>query len=130
MQQAYGVGFPFVGAERVGADELGKRPRLVRLGPADRAHFVEHDGHAGLRQLPSGLASRKAPADHMNFLRHGRTLGLHGLRFQVGTGGWIARVRAWEWLSIGQKGESVFKFGPTSTMICAGAESPGKKIGF
>src|SRR6266478_5371248 len=45
-------------------------------------------------------------------------------------GGWIARVRAWEWLSIGQKGESVFKFGPTSTMICAGAESPGKKIGF
>ena len=47
MQEANGVARPIVGAERVGADELGKRIGLVRLGLPHRAHLMQHHRHAG-----------------------------------------------------------------------------------
>ena len=59
VQQADGVARPIVGAERVGADELGQGVGLMRLGPPLRAHLVERDGHARRRKLPSRLAAGK-----------------------------------------------------------------------
>ncbi len=46
VQQADGVGGGIVGAEAVGADQLGEAVGLVRLGAAVGAHLVQHDGHA------------------------------------------------------------------------------------
>ena len=48
MEQADRIGSGVVGAEGIGADELGEAIRLVRVGAADRTHFVQHDRHAGL----------------------------------------------------------------------------------
>ena len=59
VQQADGVVLAVVGAERVGADELGQRVGLVGRGRAQRAHLVQHDGHAARGDLPGGLASRR-----------------------------------------------------------------------
>ena len=59
MQQADRVGGGIVGAERVGADQLGEAVGLVRLGAAIGAHLVQDDGNAGLRDLPRRLASRR-----------------------------------------------------------------------
>ena len=72
MQQADGVGRPIVGAERVGADELGEGVGLMRLGPPLGAHLVEHHGHAGRGELPSGLAAGEPAADDMNLRHHDR----------------------------------------------------------
>ena len=58
MQQADGIVFRIVGAEGVGADELGEPVGLVRIGGANGAHLVQHDRAAGLRRLPGRLASR------------------------------------------------------------------------
>ena len=70
MQQPDGVGLPFVGAEGVGADQLGEGAGLMRLGLPHRAHLVQHDRNAGLRELPGRLAARQAAADHMNLACH------------------------------------------------------------
>ena len=72
MQQSDGVGLPFVRAEGVRADELGEGAGLMRLGLLRGAHLVQHDRDAGLRELPGGLASRQAAADHMNLACHVR----------------------------------------------------------
>ena len=72
VQQADRVGGRVVGAERVGADELGQAVRLVRLGGAHGPHLVQHDGDAGLRDLPGGLRAREAAADDVDGgVRHG-----------------------------------------------------------
>ncbi len=71
VQQADGIGLPFVRAEGVRADQLGKRRRLVRLGLALGAHLVERDRHAAARELPGRLAPGKAASDDMNFAGHG-----------------------------------------------------------
>ena len=46
---------------------------LVRLGPAHGAHLVQHDRHAGLGDLPGGLAPGEPAADDMNEIDHGRS---------------------------------------------------------
>jgi hypothetical protein len=66
MQQADGIVLGIVGAERVGADQLGQAIGLVRLGLAHRAHLVERHGHAGLGELPGGFAAGEAAADDMH----------------------------------------------------------------
>ena len=66
MQQADGVVLGIVGAQRVGADQLGAVLGLVRLGRAQRAHLVQHDGNAGLGQVPGGLAAGEAGADDVD----------------------------------------------------------------
>jgi hypothetical protein len=70
MQQTDGVFFATVGAERVRAHELRKSVRRMRLGPAHRPHFVEHDGNSGARRLPRRLTPRQPSADDVN-ARHG-----------------------------------------------------------
>ena len=71
MQEPDGIRRPVVGAEGVGADELGKGSGLMRLGPALGPHLVQHDRHAGGGGLPGGLASGEPAADHMHRLSHG-----------------------------------------------------------
>ena len=68
VQQADGVVVRVVGAERVRADELGEAVGLVRGGRAQRPHLVQHDRHAGLRELPGGLRAGEAAADDMDRL--------------------------------------------------------------
>ena len=55
MQQADRVVFGIIGAEGIGTDELRQAIGLVRVGAANRAHFMQHDGNAGLRCLPCGF---------------------------------------------------------------------------
>ncbi len=55
MQQADRVVFGIIGAEGIGTDELGQAIGLVRVRTANRAHFMQHDGNAGLRCLPCGF---------------------------------------------------------------------------
>ena len=71
MQQPDGVGLPFVGAEGIGTDQLGEGAGLMRVGLPYRAHLVQHDRNAGLRDLPGGLASRQAATDDVNLACHG-----------------------------------------------------------
>ena len=60
-----------VGAERIGADELGEALGAVRFGAAQRAHFVQDDGNVGLGDLPSRLAAGEAAADDVNGAHEG-----------------------------------------------------------
>ena len=66
MQQADGVVGGVVGAERVGADELGQAVGAVRLGHPQRAHLVQDDANARIGDLPGGFRTGKAAADHMD----------------------------------------------------------------
>ena len=66
MEQADGVGRGIVGAKGVGADQLGERLGLVRLGAADGPHLVQHDGDTRLGDLPRGLGTGEAAADDVN----------------------------------------------------------------
>ena len=80
MQQADGVEFLVVGAERVGANQFGKRGGLVGRRHAQRAHLVKHHGKRARGDLPSCLRSGKSAADHVHRLkmrlRHGQKLFL------------------------------------------------------
>ena len=60
MQQADRVVGGVVGAEGIGADELGEAFGAVRLGHPLRAHLVQHDGNAGVGDLPGGFRAGKA----------------------------------------------------------------------
>ena len=66
MQQADGIVRGVVGAERIGADQLGIAVGLVRGGRPLRPHLVQRDRHAGLRELPGGLRAGEAAADDMD----------------------------------------------------------------
>ncbi len=66
VQQADCASGPVVGAERVGADQLGQLVRLVGVCAAHGAHFVQDHGDAGLGDLPGGLGTGQAAADDMN----------------------------------------------------------------
>ena len=68
-QQADGIGACVVGAERVGADELGQPVGVVGIGAAHRAHLVQHDRNTGARQLPGGFRSGKTATDDVNSFR-------------------------------------------------------------
>ena len=71
VQQAHGIAHGIVGAERVGADQLGQPVGLVRLGRAHGPHLVQHHGHAAPCQLPGGFAPGEATADDMDGWGHG-----------------------------------------------------------
>eukprot|EP01036_Dinobryon_divergens_P046455 gene46455-62135_t len=65
MQQTHGVSGPVVRPERVGADQFGQLIRLVGVSAADRAHLVQNDRHAGLRDLPGSFGSGEPAANDM-----------------------------------------------------------------
>jgi hypothetical protein len=65
MQETDRIGLGVVGAKGVGADQLGEAVRLMRLGHALGAHFVQHDWDAALSDLPGGFGARKPAADHV-----------------------------------------------------------------
>jgi hypothetical protein len=72
VQQSDRVLLGVVGAERIGADQLGAEMGLVRLSRPLRAHLVQHGRHARPRELPGRLAPREPAADHMHPFAHGR----------------------------------------------------------
>lgn len=75
MEQADGVMLRIIGAEGVGADELGRVARMVRGGFFVRAHFVEDDGDSCVCGLPCGFGACESCAYNMNYVfRHGRGL--------------------------------------------------------
>ena len=77
VQQADRVVVLVVGAERVRADELGVAVGLVRGGRPQRPHLVQHDRHAGLRELPGSLGAGEAAADDVDgFQGHAPNLGV------------------------------------------------------
>ena len=71
VQQADGVVGGVVGAEGVGADELGQTVGAVRLGHPLGAHLMQHDGDAGIGDLPGGFRAGEARADDMDGVRRG-----------------------------------------------------------
>ena len=73
VQKPDGVRLPVVGAERVGAHELGETVGLVGVRHPHGAHLVQHDGHAGAGDLPGGFRAGKAAANDVNGLEF-----LHG----------------------------------------------------
>ncbi len=75
VQQADRVGVGGIGAEGIGADELGQAFRLVRGGHSDRPHLVQHDGHAAARDLPGRFGPGETAADDVDGL-WGRCHGL------------------------------------------------------
>ena len=86
MQQPDRIGLGVVGAEGVGADQLGEAVGLVRLGAAHRAHFVQHDRHAGFGDLPCGFRAGKAAADDVDGLdahAPGNSPGRREMQFAV-----------------------------------------------
>ena len=68
VQQADGIVGGIVGAEGVGADQLGQAVGEMRIGAAHRPHLVQHHGHAGRRDLPGGFRAGEAAADDMYWL--------------------------------------------------------------
>ena len=57
-----------VGAEGVGADQLGEAIGEMGLGAAHRPHLVQYDRHARLCELPGRLTASEAAADDVNGL--------------------------------------------------------------
>ena len=66
VQQADGIVGGIVGAEGIGADELGQALGAVRLGHPLRAHLVQHHANAGIGDLPGGFRAGKARADDVH----------------------------------------------------------------
>ncbi len=66
MKEADGAAVRVIGAERVRADELGELPGFMHGSRAHRAHLMQHHGHAATRDLPGGLGTGKAAADHVD----------------------------------------------------------------
>ena len=56
--------------------QLGAVLGLVRLGRAQRAHLVQHDGDAGLGEVPGGLAAGEAGADDVDGMGLGSVMGV------------------------------------------------------
>ena len=71
VQQADGVGLGIVGAEAVGADQLGSPSVLCASVWRCGAHLVQHHGQAGAGDLPGRLAAGEAAADDVDGLGHG-----------------------------------------------------------
>ena len=66
VDHADGIVLRIVGAEGIGADQLGQLVGQMGLGAAHRAHLVQHDRHAGLRELPCRFAAREPAAHDMH----------------------------------------------------------------
>ena len=63
VKETDGAALSVVGAERVRADQLGELSGFMRRGRTNRAHFVQHHGHAAARDLPGGLGTGEAAAN-------------------------------------------------------------------
>lgn len=50
--------------ERIAADQFGETVGLMRVGRADRAHFVKHDLDATFGELPGRFRTGQAAADY------------------------------------------------------------------
>jgi len=85
VQQADRIGGGIVGAERVGADELGQAVGPVGRGGVDGPHLVDHHGNTAGGDLPSGFAAGESAADDVN--------GLHGPDIGEGGAAWEAPSR-------------------------------------
>ena len=72
MDEADGVMFVIIGAERVGADEFGGVAGFVCGGAALWAHFVQDDFNpiwrAEVGRLPCGFATCEPCADDVEFV--------------------------------------------------------------
>ena len=66
VQKTYGVELPVIRPEGIGTDELGETVRLVRRRGFRGAHFVQDDGNACLRDLPSGFRTGQTGAYDMD----------------------------------------------------------------
>ena len=66
MQQSHRVVGGVVRAERVGADQFGQAFGAVRVGHPLGAHLVQHDAHAGIRNLPRGFRTGEAATDNVD----------------------------------------------------------------
>ena len=66
VDHADGIVLRIVGAEGIGADQLGQLVGQMGLGAAHRAHLVQHDRHARLRELPRRFAAREPAAHDMH----------------------------------------------------------------
>ena len=66
MQEADGGLFVVVGAEGIGADQLGQLLGLVGLGGALWAHLVQRHRQPALGDLPGRLGACEAAADNVN----------------------------------------------------------------
>ena len=66
MQQPHSIVIGVVGAEGVGADQLGQTVAAMGLGPAMRAHFVQHHFASCLGGLPRRFAARQSAPYDMN----------------------------------------------------------------
>jgi hypothetical protein len=66
MQEADGGLFVVVGAKGIRADQLCQPIRLVRIGRAQRAHLMQRNRQAPLRDLPRRLRPRQPAADNMD----------------------------------------------------------------
>ncbi len=80
MKQADSIVRRVIGAERIGTNEFGEAVGAMSVRGADRPHFMEHDVHTGVGDLPSGFGACKASANDVNGIR-GRSLVFicHGL---------------------------------------------------
>ena len=87
VQQAHRVGLGIVGAERVGADELGEPVRLVRLGLPQGPHLVQHHGACRRRAIchAASLPASPPPTMWMGW-GMGRNLGANDRRLNGASG--------------------------------------------
>ncbi|CAH1660522.1 hypothetical protein CHELA1G11_11778 [Hyphomicrobiales bacterium] len=74
MEEADSICLGVVGAEGIGADQLGQTFALVGGRRRGRPHLVENDRLAGLRDLPGGFGAGEATADDVNWLKRHATL--------------------------------------------------------
>ena len=71
MQQANGILFVVIRAERVGTDHFAQQPGLMGERADSGAHFMQHDLDPPVGGLPGGLGSGHAAADDMKRMCHG-----------------------------------------------------------
>ena len=75
MQQPHGIVGGIVGAEGIGADQLGQAVGAMCLGHPDRPHLVQHDAAAGFSGLPGCLRAGETGADDVDQVVEGVVMG-------------------------------------------------------
>jgi len=66
VQQADRIAHRVIGAQGIGAHQLGEFSGLMGIGLARGSHFVQHDRHIGLGYLPCRLGACEAAADDVD----------------------------------------------------------------
>ena len=65
MQYTDGIHFMIIGPEGIGADKLCQSVCLVCFRAFYPTHFMQDNGHTGIRGLPGGFRSGHAAANDM-----------------------------------------------------------------